>query len=258
MQLGQEKAEGANIIVFLEGQTPAERAQRLVSPDSGWFNADNNSLGFWFRLDSPDLLVISSTPLSKIGDYTSIQYPLEFVFRQSIKMGGLPFHAALAEHQGQGVLLAATSGTGKSTCCRRLSPPWRARCDDEVLLTLAPDGRYLAHPFPTWSDYVLKRGENTYESQDPSPLAGIFFLEQSSSDACLPLSAHEALVETIISAQVVMARFLWCCGPEEARKIRMAIFTNAHELFKKIPAFRLRISLAGRFWEQIEAALGST
>ncbi|MFZ2088040.1 MAG: SynChlorMet cassette protein ScmC [Desulfobaccales bacterium] len=255
MKLGQGKANGANLMVFFEGEALAEKLQGLVAADPGWRNADNNSLRFWFRTDSPDLLISSNTPFSELSYFTCIRYPLEFVYRQSIKQGGLPCHAALGEYQGQGVLLTAKSGTGKSTCYRRLPPTWQARCDDAALLVLGPDGRYLAHPFPTWSDYVLARAKKTYRSQVPSPLAGIFFLEQASQDACLPMKPSEAVLETLTAAQVMMARFLWCCGPEEARSIRTALFANAIDLFRKVPAFRLRVSLTGRFWEQIEAAL---
>jgi SynChlorMet cassette protein ScmC len=168
----------------------------------------------------------------------------------------VPFHAALAARQGRGVILAGASGTGKSTCCRRLTQPWRALSDDEVLVALTPEGRYVAHPFPTWSDYLLKTANPTYQSQDPVPLAGIFFMEQASRDECLPLSPTEALVEVTISAQVCLAHFLWYCGPEEAQNIRSLIFANACEVVKKVPAFRLRVSLKGRFWEHLEAALG--
>jgi SynChlorMet cassette protein ScmC len=177
--------------------------------------------------------------------------------RQSIYRGGLPFHAALAEHQGKGVILAAPSGTGKSTCSRRLMPPWQARCDDEVLIVLSSDGRYLAHPFPTWSACIAPGENPTYNSQDFSHLAGIFFFEQAPVDECLPLHPAEAAVEAVVSSQVALARFLWYCTPEEARKIRCKLFANACKLAKEVPAFRLRVSLTGSFWEKLEAALGS-
>jgi len=266
--------DAANLMVFLEGNTPLERvkqlvgpesdwvslstkAQRLVAPDSGWIVLNNRYLKLWYRMDSPDLVIELKTPLGRNNGYDGIRLALQFVFRQSIQKGGLPLHAALVEHQGKGVLLVGTSGTGKSTCCRRLSPPWKARCDDEVLLTLAPDGRYLAHPFPTWSDYLLQREEDALKSrsQDPSPLDGIFFIEQSASDECLLEDPSKALIEVIIASQIVLHRHLWYCDPEEASNIRAAMFTNACNLVHQIPAFRLRVSLTGSFWKQIEAAL---
>jgi SynChlorMet cassette protein ScmC len=267
-------ADGANLMVFLEGNTPLERIKQLVAPesdwvplnrkikrlvtsDSGWIAWDNSYLRVWYGMDLPDLVVELKTPLSRNKGYDGIRFALQFIFRQSLQRGGLPLHGALVEHQGRGVLLVGTSGTGKSTCCRRLSPPWRARCDDEVLLTLAPDGRYLAHPFPTWSDYLSLHGTDIIqaESQDSSSLAGIFFIEQSSSDECFPMAPSKALIEIIIASQIVLNIHLWYCDSEEARNIRAIMFDNACKLVHQVPAFHLRVSLTGRFWEQIETAL---
>ena len=260
MQMCQEEADGANMMVFLEGQTPPGKAKQLATPDSGWLIEipipDCLDLNLWYRLDSPDLLAELKTPVSEVQGYTSLRLALHFVHRQSVQKGGLPFHAGLVEHQGRGVLLSAASGTGKSTCCRRIPLPWRARCDDEVLVALTPDGRYVAHPFPTWSDFLAGR-RLTYDTQEPSNLAAVFFFEQSPTDECFPLSPSQAAVEAVISAQVALARFFWLCNPEECRRSRLAIFENAVNLFKKIPAFRLRVSLTGCFWELIEAALES-
>jgi SynChlorMet cassette protein ScmC len=256
MHLHPEDADGANLIVFVESKNPSEPAGRMAKADLGWLSLQKGNRILWYRLDSPDLLIEWVKPLSAAETYVGMRDSLAFVYWQSLRRGGMPFHAGLAAYRGQGVILAGSSGTGKSTCCRRLSPPWRALADDEVLLALTPEGRYVAHPFPTWSDYLLQTGKPTYGSQEPVPAAGIFFLEQASRDECLPLSPAEALVEVAISAQVCLAHFLWYCGPGEAQNIRALIFANACDLVKKVPAFRLRVSFKGRFWEHLEAALG--
>jgi signal peptidase I len=259
MQMRQEKADGANMLVLLEGQTPPEKIKELATPDSGWLvpTIEYLHLNLWYRLDCPDLLA-ELNPETVLQEYTSLKFALHFIHRQSIQRGGLPFHAALVEHQGRGVLLAAASETGKSTCCRRIPPPWQVRCDDEVLVALAPDGRYLAHPFPTWSEWMSPEGGSTYNTQLPSDLAGVFFFEQAATDECLPLSPLQAAVETVISTQVVLARFFWYCTPEEGRRLRSTIFNNATALFKKVPAFRLKVSLTGRFWDHLEVALAKS
>ena len=51
---------------------------------------------------------------------------------------------------GRGVLLCGSSGSGKSTCARRVPAPWRALADDAVLVSAAEDGIY-AQGLPTWS-----------------------------------------------------------------------------------------------------------
>jgi SynChlorMet cassette protein ScmC len=256
MQLQPDKPRDASIIVFIEGKAPPERVKQLLAMDPNWFTYSSNHVNRWFRKDSSDLLCELSTSRSKIEDYVTLWDGLQFIHRQKVKGGGLPFHAALVEYQGQGVILAAAGATGKSTCCNRLPPFWRPRCDDEVLVILTTDGRYLTHPFPTWSDYFYQRRKKTWKVTDYAPLAGIFFIEQSSSDECFSLSPSEAVARVTFSAQQVLNRFLSYCGHEEARNIRRSIFRNAGELVKKIPTFGLKVSLTGRFWEKIEDALG--
>ena len=117
----------------------------------------------------------------------------------------------------------------------------------------------MAATLPTLSPpgvIFFQRRKKTWRVEAPLPLAGIFFLEQSPSDHCLPLGPAEAAVAATASAQEVMTRLLLWVNPADARTIRQTMFANACELVKKIPAFRLKVSLTGRFWEQIEAALG--
>jgi hypothetical protein len=42
---------------------------------------------------------------------------------------------------------------------------------------------------------------------------------------------------------------------EEVKSSRLKLFDNACELARKIPAYRLRITKSGRFWEEIEKVL---
>ena len=171
-------------------------------------------------------------------------------------MGGLPFHAALVECAGRGILLAAKGGGGKTTCSSRLPDQWKILCDDENLVVLDENKVYRVHPFPTWNDYVMKRSENTWDVQYSVPFSGIFFIEQSESDEVIPLSVGQTSVQMTRSVTQVLGR-LWNNLPREEQKITMRdIFNNAFEMAKVVPAFRLRVSLDGRFWEEIEKVLG--
>jgi len=188
--------------------------------------------------------------------YLAMRASLKPVYLRSMRMGGLPFHAALVECAGRGILLAAKGGGGKTTCCRRLPDYWKILCDDENLVVLDKNEVYRAHPFPTWSDYSMKRLENTWNVQYSVPFSGIFFIEQSESDEIIPLSVGEASVLMTRSVTQVIGR-LWNNLPREEQKATMRdIFNNAFEMAKIVPAFRLRVSLDGRFWENIEKVLG--
>jgi SynChlorMet cassette protein ScmC len=255
MELEEGDPEDAHLMFFYERHADQQWFKHPRLQDQGWSNLRH----FFYRLSFHPRLrhflgeYDKSNPNS--SPYGMMCEALPSIHWESICRGGLPFHAALLEFQGQGVILAAAGETGKSTCCRRLPPPWRARCDDEVLAVLSPQGRYLAHPFPTWTDYLWERAPNTWKVEAAVPLAGIFFFEQAPEDDCVPLKDVDAAVAAITSAGQVMGRFLSWCDAGEARRLRLNMFDNACEIVKQVPTFHLRVSLTGKFWDKIKAAL---
>ena len=190
--------------------------------------------------------------------YPLMSFGVHAVHWESLYRGGLPFHGTLLEYQGQGIILAAPGGTGKSTCSRRVPPPWRACCDDEILVVKSPDGRYLAHPFPTWTDYIWKRGDHVWPAEKALPLAGIFFFKQSlEEDRVKSLGgALSALSATRSASEIMILHFLAKSNPGEVLELRQNIFANACEIVQKVPTYRLLVKLTGSFWEHIEAAMG--
>jgi SynChlorMet cassette protein ScmC len=133
---------------------------------------------------------------------------------------------------------------------------WKPLCDDETLVVLDKQKKYRAHPFPTWSDYFWKRAENTWNVQYSVPLGGVFFLQQSETDEVVSLGEAEAAILMNESAIQVCQKFWRRLDRENLRKLRRELFNNASEMAKRIPAFILRVSLHGRFWEEMEKALG--
>jgi hypothetical protein len=175
-------------------------------------------------------------------------------FFHAIDRGGLPIHAALATWRGHGILIAASGCTGKSTCMRRLPQDgdWRPLSDDLGLLLPDRSGRMHAHPMPTWSDYMIRRIPNTWPVATPVPLAAVFFLEQAPDDAVLPLSRTETMVRLYESAK---QGWPMAIPPAQVLSRFPAMLNNAATLVRDIPGYRLRATLDGRFWEQIEAVL---
>jgi SynChlorMet cassette protein ScmC len=257
MQLHPGTPEDASLIILLAKNDGTGRVAYPPKETHTWNRIVHKYWHVWYRPDLPDMLwqsILSDEKKAIIHPF--LLFASAFIYRGSIHRGGLPFHAALVERKGQGVILAAPGGTGKTTCYQRILSPWQAHCDDEVLVALAPDGRYLAHPFPTWSNFFFQRQEKSWKVEAALPLAGIFFLEQSPNDYSLPSGHAEAVAAATASAQKVMSQLFTWGDPEEARMIRRTIFANACGLVKKVPTFHLKVSLNGRFWEQIEAALG--
>jgi SynChlorMet cassette protein ScmC len=222
----------------------------------GWKADDLTFLRFWSHDDIQDLICEMR---HEEDDYErrilSMRFSLYPIYQQAQESGGLPLHAGLVERNGKGVLLAGPKNTGKSTCCRRLPKPWYPLSDEETLIVRTDEKQYLAHPFPTWSDHLSSRSERTWKVNSHVSISSIFLLEQASSDEVVPLGQGEAAVFINQLATQVCCRY-WNNIDHDELRIRMKkLFENATELARTIPAFRLRVSLEGRFWEEMEKVI---
>ncbi len=228
----------------------------LWGRNTGWHIDDPASIHNWNTESIPDILceLTHHEEFEEIH-FLNMWYALLPVYQRSVSLGGLPFHAGLVELNGLGVLLAASSDKGKSTCCCRLPEYWQPLCDDETLVVLDTEKRYRAHPFPTWSEYLLKRSEKTWNVQYSVPVSAIFFLEQSATDELEPLGEGTAAVLMTESAAQIYEKFLRNMGKNDQQSFRKVLFNNACKMSKQIPSYRLHVSLHGRFWEKMEEAL---
>jgi SynChlorMet cassette protein ScmC len=222
----------------------------------GWKAHDLRFIRFWSHEDEPDLICEMR---HEEGDYQrrilSMRFSLYPIYQQVEESGGLPLHAGLVEHNGKGVLLAGPKNAGKSTCCRRLPKPWYPLCDEETLIVRVDQKQYLAHPLPTWSEYLAKRSEQTWNVHSHVPISSIFFLEQAGCDEVIPLGRGEAAVFINQLATQVCCRYWNNLDNKDLISRKTKLFENATKLARAIPAFRLRVGLKGRFWEEMEKVL---
>jgi SynChlorMet cassette protein ScmC len=175
------------------------------------------------------------------------------VAQESLVRGGLLLHAALAEYQGSGFVMAGPGGVGKSTASHRLPSPWRSICDDRTLVVRDQAGRWWAHPWPTWSRFFFDGPGGTWPVERAVPLRAILFLLQSPADALEPLNSTQAAALLLESALNL--------APAAASRAPTAISSTpagvraAKALASAVPAYRLKFTLDGRFWELIEPIL---
>jgi len=224
-------------------------------PRNGWKVHDLEALKLWSHVNVPDVICEIGPQKNHDLEIIRMWLSLHPIYQRALYSGGLPFHAALIERNGRGVLLAGQGGAGKSTCCRRLPLSWHALCDDETLIVRDDHKRYSVHPFPTWSTHLRQSSEQTWNVQQHLPLAAIFFLEKSEKDEVMHLGQARAAANINQSA-IQAYRGNWSnMDSEENRYFRIKLFENACELAKSIPAFRLRASLKGRFWKKMEKVL---
>lgn len=253
MELEKCSYNGSPRLIFLEMADEGDTDNRI--DDAGWTSIDDTIVTIWHHNSIHDVICELRGGEGDDIKYIKMWTSLQPIYQESISRGGLPFHAGFAELEGKGVLFAAPGDTGKSTCCRRLPDYWKPLSDDEALVTLDKRNGYRAHPFPTWSDYLWKRGKNTWDVQYSVPLAGVFFLEQAETDEVIPLGAGEAAVLMSEAATQVCRKFWRGSDEETVRKFRKQVFNNACEIAGRAPAYRLRATLHGKFWEEIEKIL---
>jgi len=207
-----------------------------------------------FRLDpAGDGAVVLVPPVRDDRTAVAVLWcSLYAIYMRVIAQGGLPIHSALIEHNGNGYLLAGGGGTGKSTACMRLSDGWNALCDDETLIIVESSGRLTAHPFPTWSNFLLNKGtERSWDIRRSVTLKGIYFLQQSRGDKIIPMGRGMGAAAIYESAAAVILRSSDNLAAEELARNREALFRNAVNVASRVPCYTLEFSLNGRFWENI-------
>jgi len=224
-------------------------------PNDGWKPYPLRSITLWSHPVEPDVLCDIGPGKDPPQSFMNMWQALFPIYRRAHACGGFPAHAALVERDGHGVLLAASGDTGKSTCCRRLPSPWSAVCDDETLIVRDAKNRYRAHPFPTWGDYIRQYDKTTWNVERHVPLSAIFFLEQAKQDQVVSIGqAHTAERIYLSSLQGYRGHYIHMDSVEQ-RRFRARLFENAADLATTCPAYRLRVSLTGRFWEEMERVL---
>jgi len=242
--------------VELEPPTCSSNADILEGlPSDGWVVRNLGALKLWSHCDMPDVICEIRPEKNHDLDIIRMWLSLHPIYMRAQDSGGLPMHAALVVRNGKGVLLSAPGATGKSTCCRRLPSPWQALCDDETLVVQDSQEKYWTHPFPTWSHLLRQHYERTWNVQQYFTLSAVFFLEQGETDVVVPLGQGEATILITQSARDVWRRSWRNLDREEQRAFKNKLFDNACQLAKTIPVFSLRISLKGRFWENMEKVL---
>jgi SynChlorMet cassette protein ScmC len=224
-------------------------------PGSGWEAYDFRSVRLWRHPSATDDICEIGGERKYVLDIVNMMKALQFIYLRTLERGGLPLHSALVERDGMGALAAGPGCAGKSTLCRRLPPPWHAHCDDKSLVVRNGQRGYLAHPLPTWSEYLDRRSRKTWDVERCVPLSALFFIAKAGVDRVVPIGQGEAAVLLYEAATDVCNPITRNLGAEETRELNRLIFENSCRLAAEIPAFILRVSLSGQFWVEMEKVL---
>jgi SynChlorMet cassette protein ScmC len=195
-----------------------------------------------------------------IIDHDEIKYiamwtALRPVFGSLVPKGGTPVHGASAALDGKGVLIAASGGTGKTTCYNRLPSYWEKLADDQALIVGNGRSRFRIHPLPSWSEYLYKRAENTWDIHQGADLCAVFLLEQDNTDAVVPVNSSTSAYELFKSCREVWESH-WARLDRQTRVAQSRrVFENAADIVRQVPVYHLKATLIGRFWEAVERVL---
>ncbi|WP_424358794.1 SynChlorMet cassette protein ScmC [Methanocella sp. MCL-LM] len=261
----QRPLTGSNKLYFFTGDLNdnslpdiafTDSPESFSLPENGWSVTRLKHVHIWRHEHFPDIICKVDKTKGKTLDIRRIYQSLYPAYQGIILSGGSPLHAALIEYNGNGVLIAGTSGTGKSTCCRRIKAPWRAVCDDETLVVRTGNS-YRVHPFPTWNDYIARHSKKTYNVQQHLPLSAIFFLRQSMSDKVEIAGKGMAAYSLYRSSLQIYSRYKPDLSEAEIAIANKQLFENACKISNEVPSYVLYASLRGRFWDEMEKVLNT-
>ena len=178
------------------------------------------------------------------------------IYQAAIDHGGVPLHAALLERDGKGILIAARGGKGKSTCCRLAPRHWNARCDDETLVLRSGSGALQCPSVSNVERLPLAAIRADLGRAKTDPVVGGFLFGPRRKRPGYPAWEKPKLRPESTNQPARSAQRMWR-GLESSvqRENNLKLFANACSLAKDVPAFTLRASLTGRFWESIEKVL---
>ena len=247
------RSEAASGYSRLLSSVPAA-AREYDLPRDGWTPEDHGVLRLWFHDRRPDVICETVGGPGRELDIIRMQLMLKAVCDGVRQAGGFLLHAALVEHEGVGILLAGRGCAGKSTCCRRLPDTWKVLCDDQTLV-LPHGSRHFAHLLPTWSEHFAGNASLSWDMETHVPLAAVFFLEQSKTDAIVPMGqGRAASYAAQLAAEVLRSMWSERERSNEAT-LRKELFQDASAFAKQVPAYHLKVSLGGAFWTEMERVL---
>jgi SynChlorMet cassette protein ScmC len=178
---------------------------------------------------------------------------------QSLARGGILLHGALAARNGTGFILAGPSGAGKTTASQRLPSPWQSLSDDCTMVVRDSRGRYWAHPWPTWSRLNGRlHPTESWMVEQALPLQAMLFLKQARADRAEPVAITPATALVMESAFQLGREVVFNPDGHANQAACRKYLRAAWALAAAVPAYRLRISLTGRFWHEIERVLSPT
>ena len=243
----------------LNSSDPPRMMQEVHADPNGWRQFKNVGIyRMWWHENLCEVYMELNIEFLEHGEikFINMWWALREIYRHVLAAGGTPMHTALTEINGKGVLIAGPGDTGKSTCCIRLPDYWHVLCDDQVLVVFSEVSGYRVHPLPTWSDHFGKDFKKNWRVERAVQLSAIFFLEQADRDEAVALRKQDQVILMIFEAAKEVWGSVWeRVGVKEKIEQSAALFHNTAEMSVAVSAFRLKATLHGEFWKEMERVI---
>jgi SynChlorMet cassette protein ScmC len=259
MQLKRIADPTFTVILRIEGQEPypicKETAFKERGTKSGSILRENSILELFFDEEEKTAICIMNANFNEEPFFIQMRYLSALISSIALNRGCLFIHGGLAEKGGIGVIFAGKSGSGKTTAVNRMPAPWKPLCDESTFIVPDDQGVFWAHPMPTHSRFIEEGQGGIWNVQHSVPLKGIFFLAQDNNEQLVPLNrTNSAYLINQFAYEAMVSLFGWC--DIEARKaIFMQILSNSSAVAQEVPAYILRLSLTGPFWNDVDRAI---
>jgi SynChlorMet cassette protein ScmC len=259
MQLGPIEDSTQNIILRIEGQDPFPSYKKDGIIEQGekkecvlWEN------GYWkiYKAAKEKTVICSlSMDFAEEPCNEKLRCISAIIGYFIISSGGLIIHGGYAEKDGKGVVFSGTSGAGKTTTMNRLPDRWKPLCDEHTLIVRDCNGTFWAHPLPTGSRFKEQGPGGSWNVQHSVPLEGIFFLTKDATDQVISLNKTDGAYLTYRRAEEGMVSLFEWAEPEKKKRAIMQIINNSFAFAQAMPAYILKLSLTGSFWNEVDRAL---
>ncbi|MCM8787189.1 MAG: SynChlorMet cassette protein ScmC [Candidatus Omnitrophica bacterium] len=217
--------------------------------NSGWINYNFKASSYYFN-NNTNYVIYNLKYTNYEQSILAMQDALFLLYKDAVLEGGFLLHAALVEKDGFGILLAGKGGAGKTTCCQNAKDFFNVLCDDTVLVVKVLD-KYFAHPFPTWSQYLLGESKKSWDMQKAVPIKAIFFLRKAKENKVTVVDKAKTVFFTNYLAHQVIGRW----NKIYKNNLEKQLFFNICEFSKNTLAFILDFNLEGQFLTKIKEVI---
>jgi hypothetical protein len=243
---------------FSEGFKAGDLAPELAAlvpeklPARGWQITGNDTLHLTWRHAESEHAFWTESGRRKVPTLP-FNLPLDLLFLDILELGGGIVHGGLAIYQGQGVLLTAPPGGGKTTAFSTIPENWQLMSDDAVLVWPDAQGIFLSSPLPTWSVLLginpQLAGIRKWQVGVGTALQMTLFLEKADTIGLIPRRQVDAVFPLYRAFSEYPIVNLMRSG------YRIKLFKAAAALTRAVPSWSLQMPRHADLWPHLEKEL---